>query len=181
MKKLTVITMLLAAFVMGAAAQPRELSKEDKENVFNGKAKMMQKRLELTDEQMKEFLPVYKSYQEEIEKIERPKKESLKSETLTSDQAYDAMLAKLQFKEAVLAVQKNILGKLKPILTPQQLVRFISAESAVQKSIRDHKKARGGKGFKDGKRRDRGGKMSFRDRCDGDRPDSISCRPAPQG
>ncbi len=142
MKKIMMIMVLVAVFAVGAVAQPKQLSKEDKEKLFNGKAQMMQKKLGLSEEQTAAFLPLYKSYQEDINKLKRPERVDGKSETLTSDQAYNAVVSQLQFKENILDVQKKYIGKLKSVLTPQQLMQFLRAENDVQMSIRDHKKGR---------------------------------------
>lgn len=143
MKKLMFIIALLTTFAISATAQKKELSPEFKEKIFNGKAQIMQKHLKLSDEQMKEFLPIYKEYQEEIAQIARPKRVKHEHDsTLSIDEAYNLQLSKLQFQESILSAQKNALNKLKTVLTPKQLMRFTDADKAVQKHIRDHKKGR---------------------------------------
>lgn len=142
MKKLALILSLVLAFAVNAVAQPKELSKEDKERIFNGKAQMMQKKLKLSEEQMKNFLPLYKEYQEEIAKVERPKRIAGKPESWTHDQAYEAAVSRLEYSESILKVQKKSLDKMKSVLSPQQLMRFCDAEKSVQKNIRDHKNMR---------------------------------------
>jgi hypothetical protein len=63
MKKIMLILALIASVAMGAVAQPRKLTEEDKERFLNGKAKMIQKELNISDEQMVKFLPIYKDFQ----------------------------------------------------------------------------------------------------------------------
>ena len=138
MKKLILIMALLVVAV-SAVAQPRGLSKEDKERFFNGKAKMMQKELKLSDEQMEKFLPIYKSFQEDLKGIKRNRE---KADSLTMDKAYTDVIDRLDYQEKVIKVQKNTLKELKPILTPFQLLRFLDAERNVQKKIMDHKRGR---------------------------------------
>ena len=138
MKKFILIMALLAVAV-SAVAQPKGLSKEDKERFFNGKAKMMQKELKLSDEQMEKFLPVYKSFQEELKGIKRNRE---KADSLTMDIAYADVIDRLDYQEKVIKVQKNTLKELKSVLTPFQMIRFLDAERNVQKKIMDHKRGR---------------------------------------
>lgn len=145
MKKIALIMALVVTFAMSAVAQPKQLSKEDQEKLFNGKAQMMQKKLGLSEEQTAKFLPLYKAYQEDISKIKHPQRVEPKSSSLTSDQAYNAVVSQLKFKEDILKMQEKHLKKMKDVLTPQQLMQFLRAENAVQASIRDHKKGRGQK------------------------------------
>ena len=142
MKRLAFILALIISFTMGATAQPKQLSKEDKERFFNAKAQIMQQKLELTEGQMKDFLEVYKQYQEDIVKIKHPKRTHVNAEELTSDEAYNDVVGHLQFMKSILDVQEKYIGKLKPILTPIQLKRFLKVENNVQKYIRDHKNGR---------------------------------------
>ncbi len=136
----------MAVLVMGAVAQPRGLSKEDQEKVFNGKARKMQKELKLSDEQMVKFLPVYKEFQQEVMGIKRNR---VKRDSLTMDKAYDIAMSKLNYQEEVIKVQKNTLAKLRTILTPKQLISFLDAERSVQMDIHKFKKGRkGAKGQK---------------------------------
>lgn len=165
MKKMTLILALIVTVAMGAVAQPRELSKMDKEKLFNGKAKMMQKKLGLTDEQMKLFLPVYKDYNEAIAEIKRPQRSKAKPEEMTTEQAYNEVMGQMKFKKDILNVQEDYVGKMKSVLSPQQLLIFLKAENAVQMSIRDHKKGRkakleGQKMRKMGKKKMRKGKST---------------------
>ena len=126
MKRITLILALVVAVAMSAVAQPKKMSKEMQEKVFNGKAKMMQKELRLTDEQMVEFLPVYKAFQEDVLSI-KPKR--IEGDSLTSQKAYDRVVNRLEYHEKVIAVQKKAIKKLQPILTPKQLVKFLDAEN----------------------------------------------------
>lgn len=173
MKRIALMIALIAAFAVGAVAQPKPLSKEGKEKIFCCKAQMMQKKLDLKESQMEEFLAVYKQYQEAVSKIVPPKRLKAKDGEITSDQAYENVMAQLKFKKEILAVQEEYVGKMKNILTPKQLMRFLQAEYAVQKSIFDHKKARGeGKSRKGFKRDRKPGKISHQGEI---RPDSVCC------
>lgn len=141
MKRITLILALVVAVAMSAVAQPKKMSKEMQEKVFNGKAKMMQKELRLTDEQMVDFLPVYKAFQEDVLSI-KPKR--IEGDSLTSQKAYDRVVNRLEYHEKVIAVQKKAIKNLQPILTPKQLVKFLDAENKVQKGIRRFKNDRKG-------------------------------------
>ena len=104
MKRITLILALVVTVAMSAVAQPKKMSKEMQEKVFNGKAKMMQKELRLTDEQMVDFLPVYKAFQEDVLSI-KPKR--IEGDSLTSQKAYDRVVNRLEYHEKVIAVQKK--------------------------------------------------------------------------
>lgn len=142
MKKIILIISLILTFSLSIVAQPKALSEDDMEKILNGKAQMMQKKLGLSDEQMKEFLPIYKDYNRAIFAIKLPKKSKVKPENMTSNQAYDEVVGMLKFKKNILDVQEKYVGKMKQLLTPQQLLMFLKTENAVQMSIRNHKKDR---------------------------------------
>lgn len=144
MKRITMMIALMLVCVAGAVAQPKSLSVEDKEKLFNAKAQMMQEKLQLSEGQMKDFLSVYRDYNEAISKIIPPKPERPNAgEELTSDQAYAKVMQQLKFKKDILEVQEEYIGKLKSVLTPRQLMRFLKVEQTVQMNILDHKRARG--------------------------------------
>lgn len=142
MKKIALILTLIVTVAMGAVAQPKKLSKEDKERLFNGKVQMLQKKLGMTEEQVKDFLPVYKAYLEAIFDIKRPQRLKVKPEEMTKEQAFNDVVGQLKFKQDILDVQETYTGKLKDVLTSQQLLMFWKAEASVQKSIMDHMKGR---------------------------------------
>jgi hypothetical protein len=142
MKKITLILALIVAVSMGAVAQPKKLSNEDKDRLFNGKVQMLQKKLGMTEDQVKDFIPVYKDYIKAIFEIKRPQRLKVKPEDMTKEQSYDEVVGQLKFKKDILDVQEIYTGKLKDVLTSQQLLMFWKAETAVQNSIRDHMKGR---------------------------------------
>lgn len=160
MKRIALIIALITTFVVGAVAQPKPLSKEDREKIFNGKAQMMQEKLKLSESQMEGFLSVYKQYQEALTKIVPPKRLNPRNEDLTSEQAYNQVMEQLKFKKQILEVQEEYVGKMKDVLTPKQLSRFLQVEYMVQKSILDHKKMRGEGKYNKDSRPEKGGKYS---------------------
>lgn len=139
MKRITMIIALMAVLVVGAVAQPRKLSKEDKERVFNGKAQAMQKGLGLSEEQMVKFLPIYREFQEEVMSVKRNR---INGDTLTIDVAYAEAVSRLEYQEKIIDIQKKTLAKLKSVLTPVQLRKFLGVEHKVQKDIMKHKMGR---------------------------------------
>lgn len=139
MKKITMIMALMAVLVVGAVAQPRKLSKEDQERVFNGKAQAMQKGLGLSEEQMVKFLPIYREFQDEVMNVRRNR---IKGDTLTMEVAYAEVVSRLEYQENIIDIQKKTLAELKSVLTPVQLRKFLGMEYKVQKDIMKHKKGR---------------------------------------
>lgn len=139
MKKVALILTLVAAVAMSAVAQPKKMSKEDQEKFLNAKAKMIQVDLELTDEQMERFLPIYKTFQEDLLAIKRNR---LDGDSLTIDLVYADAIEHLEYQEKVIVVQKKALKELKAVLEPFQLMFFLDAERTVQKNIMKHKKER---------------------------------------
>ena len=149
MKRIALIIALITTFVVGAVAQPKPLSKEDREKIFK-----------LSESQMEGFLSVYKQYQEALTKIVPPKRLNPRNEDLTSEQAYNQVMEQLKFKKQILEVQEEYVGKMKDVLTPKQLSRFLQVEYMVQKSILDHKKMRGEGKYNKDSRPEKGGKYS---------------------
>lgn len=139
MKKIAMIMALVVTVAMSLVAQPNKLSEKDIERIFNAKVKMMQKELRLSNEQMEKFVPVYKSFQQEVKSIKRVRVEK---DTLTVDIAYNDALERLNYHEKIIKAQKKVLKDLKPILNPIQLKHFLGAEGKVQKDIQRIKNVR---------------------------------------
>lgn len=157
MKKAALILALVVTVAMGAVAQPKKLSKEEQEKFLNAKAKMIQVDLELSDEQMEKFLPVYKSFQEELLAIKR---NHIDKDSLTIELVYNDAIEHLEYQEKVINAQKKVLKELKTVLEPVQLMFFLDSERKVQKNIMKHKKERKDR-MKKAKMKD---KQDFRER-----------------
>lgn len=142
MKKLLLMIIIMAACTFAISAEPRQLSPQQAETVFNAKMKTMQAKLNLTAGQTEQFMPIYRSYIRSIRSIKRPERVTDKV-TISSDEAYKALSEQLKYKQRILGVQEKYLAQFKDILTGQQLMKLLKVEYNMQKCIRDERNRRG--------------------------------------
>lgn len=148
MKRLMLIIMLLSAGTFATFAQKtdkKEMTQERKEKIFNAKVKMIQEQLLLSPEQTEKFIPIYKNYLTQVFALKRPEKEP---KITTSDEAYKYISTTLATKKSILSLQEACVGDLKNILTPQQLMKFLKVENAMQHKIRAEQSRRNSKHHK---------------------------------
>ena len=109
--------------------------------LFNAKVKMMKEKLLLTEEQTEKFIPVYKEYMEAIGKTlgKRPPEVG---DVKTVDEASKVIIDGLNVKIKVVEVQKTYIPKFAKVLTPQQLLKLLPAESDIQREVRKEFKRR---------------------------------------
>lgn len=145
MNKLALSILIFLATFIPAVAQ-KSLSAEQKEEFFMSRVLYMQKRLDLTSAQLEKFIPVYRTYLSDIENLNSRKKgiqpireEIADNPDMTSDKAYSLAVSHINVQRGILDAQQKVLKKLKPILTPQQLLKFSREDNRIGRKI-NHKR-----------------------------------------
>lgn len=133
-----VFTLLLST-VSIEAKQDNQRSKEERmEQFFNARVKKMKQELMLSDEQTKQFIPVYKAYLEEMRKDFKGKKRQHDemSKVTSNEEACKVLTENIDGKIRVLNVQKEYIPKFSKVLNTQQLMKLLKVENDIQRKIR---------------------------------------------
>lgn len=140
MKKIALLLIVMVTGVFSSFAQ-KNIDPAKAEEIFNAKVKYMQEQLLLTPAQTTQFIPVYKNYLTTIRGLKRPDKKNI--QVTTTDQAYNIIKSEFDFKRGIINAQEKAIGQMKSFLTPQQLMKFMSAERRIQGKIRGAKEFKG--------------------------------------
>lgn len=138
-----VIVTSTAMFAQKEQNGPRPLDPQKREQIFNARVQAMQKQLKLTPEQTQKFIPLYKSYLDEIHSLKFPKRNVSPKDI---NEAYSGVMSQLKFKKNIISIQEKYVGKMRNILNPQQLTQFLKVESNIQHSFKAEKDRRGHQG-----------------------------------
>lgn len=137
------IIFLVFALILSAvsieAKQDNTKSKEERmEQFFNARVKKMKQELMLSDEQTKQFIPVYKAYLDEMRKDFKGKKQQRDEmqKVTTNDEACKVLTESIDGKIRVLNVQKKYIPKFSKVLNTQQLMKLLKVENDMQRKIR---------------------------------------------
>lgn len=149
MRYLVILILSLASFstVFGQSRSSKDRDKWEQE-MFQAKSEYVAKKLQLTDEQRKVFVPLYESMDKETEAIERSvrhqEREVVEKGAAARDSDYEKVssaLFELSIKRG--QVEKKYYGKFKSILTPRQLFELKGAEREFARKVMDkHRQSR---------------------------------------
>ena len=131
MKKILLIMIAVLAFVT-ASAQPPQGGPQGGRHGGDRNARMvemLQKQLNMSPEQAKEFVPVYQGYQRELRNVRKETKtyvDSFKGEEMTIKVAKKIMLAQLNGDKEIIKVKKEYIKVFVNYLTPEQLAKVFT-------------------------------------------------------
>lgn len=109
----------------GGAEQPSERS-------IAKRYEHLKTALEMTDEQLEKFAPVYSAYQREIRGIRKDLKtlmDSYKDETIDDKTAFKLVMAQLNSDADVIRCKKEYMRIFKDYLTPDQMSKIFLVEN----------------------------------------------------
>ena len=131
MKKILVVMIAVLAFV-SASAQPPFGPPPPGGPGGDRNARtieMLQKSLNMTPEQAKEFAPVYQGYMRELRQVRKDTKayvDSFKGEEMTIKVAKKIMMAQLNGDKEIIQVKKEYIKVFVNYLTPEQLSKVFT-------------------------------------------------------
>lgn len=134
MRKL-IFTLSLILFALAAVSAQPKFTEEQREQFFNSRVKMIQDELKLSNEQTEQMSPIYKKYLEKVRSIKFPKHPG-KAGFKSSDEACNHTCQMLDCKKSIFDAQKQLVKDLRSVLNPEQLSRFLAAESKINEKIR---------------------------------------------
>ena len=131
MKQLYTIFLIIACALMAAPSIEARggLDQEQRD-------KMMQEKLDLTDKQTEQLIPIYHDYLDELETIFKSRKYRRRFNPSTTQEACNAITERLDINARVIDLQKKYIVEFAKILNPDQLMKIYRVEAQIQHEIR---------------------------------------------
>ena len=144
MKKILVMMIAVLAFVSASAQPPFGPGGPGKQGGDRNARtiEMLQRELNMTPEQAKEFAPVYSGYMRDLRQVRKDTKtyvDSFKGEEMTIKVAKKIMMAQLNGDKQIIQVKKEYIKVFVNYLTPEQLSKVFTLGQGPRRP-------RGGKG-----------------------------------
>ena len=143
MKKIFVVLVaVFAIFAQDAFAQEKPKMTEEQKAAAKAKRELlMQARLELlkaelqlTDEEMTKFEPIYRRYRQEISRVTASNKDArMKKELITNENALRVVSARLSNQILTATVKQNYLFSFSEVITPLQVMKLYQVDEKVSR------------------------------------------------
>lgn len=134
------LTTLLILF-LSLAAFAQETGENVSQRYFDAKIREFVYRLELSDRQKEQFIPIYKKYNEEMRESvgERPRRDVRPA---TAEEAAALEKARIERQQTAQSIRLKYVDTFATVLTPDQLGRLYQVESDIQKKLMGRKNKR---------------------------------------
>ena len=134
------LTTLLIMF-LSLAAFAQETGENVSQRYFDAKIREFVYRLELSDRQKEQFIPIYKKYNEEMRESvgERPRQDVRPA---TAEEAAALEKARIERQQTAQSIRLKYVDTFATVLTPDQLGRLYQVESDIQKKLMGRKNKR---------------------------------------
>lgn len=138
MKQLYTIFLIIACALMAAPSIEARggLDQEQRDKLFTAKMKMMQEKLDLTDKQTEQLIPIYHDYLGELDAIFKSRRFHRRFKPSTTQEACDAVTERLDIDSRVIDLQKKYIIEFSKILNADQLMNIYRVEAQIQREIR---------------------------------------------
>lgn len=143
MKKIFVVLVaVFAIFAQDVFAQEKPKMTEEQKAAAKAKRELlMQARLELlkaelqlTDEEMTKFEPIYRRYRQEISRVTASNKDArMKKELITNENALRVVSARLSNQILTATVKQNYLFSFSEVITPLQVMKLYQVDEKVSR------------------------------------------------
>lgn len=143
MKKIFVVLVaVFAIFAQDAFAQEKPKMTEEQKAAAKAKRELlMQARLELlkaelqlTDDEMTKFEPIYRRYRQEINRVTASNKDArMKKELITNENALRVVSARLSNQILTATVKQNYLFSFSEVITPLQVMKLYQVDEKVSR------------------------------------------------
>lgn len=133
--------MLLAIVAMTANAQDQK-ENEINEKFFNAKVSELVYRLDISDDQKAKFIPIYRSYSEEMRKLIGPrvKQKTGERKKLTEEEKLTRTRQRMERQQQAQSIRIKYLDEFSKVLNAQQVNKFFEVENKIQKKLMDRRK-----------------------------------------
>ena len=143
MKKIFVVLVAVAAiFAQDAFAQTKPqlteeqkaAAKEKREQLMQARLELLKAELQLTDEQMVKFEPVYRKYRQEINRVTASNKDArMKKDQITNDNALRVVSARLSNQILTATVKQSYLFSFAEVITPLQVLKLYQVDEKISR------------------------------------------------
>ena len=155
---LSIFTLATVVFTLNAHTEEKS-TEERSEQFFQRKTEVMQRRLQLSDEQMEKFVPLYREYNEAMREAIGERTQYTETEDAKEEAA--RIKRRLGKQKDAIDVQIAYIDKFADILTAEQLHKFLKVERNIQHKVKERRHQREGKGER-GKKSRKGGPQGKR-------------------
>ena len=134
------LTTLLILF-LSLASFAQDKGENVSQRYFDAKIREFVYRLELSDQQKEQFIPIYKKYNEEMRESvgERPRRDVRPA---TAEEAAALEKARIERQQTAQSIRLKYVDTFATVLTPDQLGRLYQVESDIQKKLMGRKNKR---------------------------------------
>ena len=143
MKKIFVVLVAVAAiFAQDAFAQDKPqtteeqkaAAKEKREQLMQARLELLKTELQLTDEQMTKFEPVYRKYRQEVHRVTATNKDArMKKDQITNDNALRVVSARLSNQILTATVKQSYLFSFAEVITPLQVMKLYQVDEKISR------------------------------------------------
>ena len=133
MKRLTILSILLLAF-LGAYAQNQKAM----EKIESARIALITERLDLTPAQAEKFWPLYREYNEQRRLLRqefRDTRQGVDMQNLTDEQSKELVQKAMDMKQRQLNLEKKYSERMTEVISAQQMLRLRNAEKDFQQML----------------------------------------------
>ncbi len=127
-----IILSLLLLLSLSAEAQHKKCEAIN-EKFFNAKVTELVQRLEMSDEQKEQFIPVYRRYCDEVRAVWGQHKKPQKP--LTDEEKLERTKLRMERQQQIQAVRVKYIDEFGKVLSPKQVNQFYEVEDNIQKKL----------------------------------------------
>lgn len=150
MKKLFVLLVAVATmFAQDVLAQPANDAgqksgvKEKREQLMQTRLELLKVELNLTDEQLAKFDPVYRKFRQEIQRVTSMNKEArIKKDLITNDNALKVVSARLANQILTATVKQRYLMVFAEVIEPLQVMKLYRVDEKISREANKIMKSR---------------------------------------
>lgn len=135
------LSILVAMMAFTAFCQEQEESV--KQRFFDAKIREFVYRLELTDQQKEQFIPIYKRYNDEMKATVVGNREKRPTPPATAEEAAALEKSRIERQQAAQAIRMKYVDEFATVLNPGQLSRLFEVESQIQRKLMNRKSGHG--------------------------------------
>ncbi len=137
MRRIVLLTAAIIVWIAAAAQEPVDTASL-RRRVFTAKLNELTTQLDLTPEQRRSLVPIYRDYSADMRALlgNKPQRGAAPA---TTAEATEALRLRYARQKQVIDLRIKYIDRLATILTPEQLWRFFDVENSIQRRINERK------------------------------------------
>ena len=114
--------------------EQKAAAKAKRELLMQARLELLKAELQLTDEEMTKFEPIYRRYRQEINRVTASNKDArMKKELITNENALRVVSARLSNQILTATVKQNYLFSFSEVITPLQVMKLYQVDEKVSR------------------------------------------------